>query len=254
MSIKENTFDLFATIGITLITFLLSFRAEIATLVGIADVGLFKWLFPIAGTLFILLIVKYLLILSKRTIEYIYTSRGDCYLVRNAREDDLDVVHNIARKEWGDATLDRDLRSAIIEKNPKTYNIVVKRIRRDSGSFDKIEGFFIIYPLTAAGINAIESGAFSGQSPDIRYILPVGKKCNAVYISGIWASGMAQKNVALGALIGTLQSYPYANIKKAYARAGSNRGLQLLKKYGFSDLEPLNNGSGLMHIHKLDIF
>jgi hypothetical protein len=111
----------------------------------------------------------------------------------------------------------------------------------------RLIGYVGLLPLNQIGRERLESGNFDAHEPDVRLIVPSGIRPAAIYVWAIIAPKMGRQagNLVAHALGAEL----YAGVP-LFATAGTLRGLNLMKGYGFSG--SAGSSEGLGQLFRLD--
>jgi hypothetical protein len=163
------------------------------------------------------------------------TDFDDSYVLQS----DLDEICNLGRTAIGDNHAQKDLLTCRLQKCPH----IIRKVTH--GANTKIQGYYIVYPLTTRGVRRIQTQQVSsGKSLIDSDICTNFRTAKGVYISMIFGRGMVARAAALFHLKTHLRHLRSMNshLQAFFAKPSTKAGLRLLKKYGF---RPIGSETGI---------
>ncbi len=154
---------------------------------------------------------------------------------------DLDEICALGRQEIGDNHVSEDLLRNRVRRCPHLARKLTSSKKADT----KIRGYYILYPLTASGINKIDRHLInSGKGLMDKDISCSFKNARAVYISMIFGDNVFSRAAAIFHMkndLAHLSEMKQAG-RKFYAKPSTKHGLRLLRQDGF---RPLDRDTGI---------
>ncbi|MEE2944233.1 MAG: hypothetical protein VX444_03580 [Pseudomonadota bacterium] len=220
----------FSLAGLALAFF--EFRVEISAATGIPleylDLGIYFFLGGILVT-GVIWIIHGLTAPLKTRIDKLEERLADRYLVELATEDDLSMIDSLSSQAFGLVASNLQQIRQLYEVNSDTFWKIVDR------KSDETVGYFCILWLTSEGERQIEKQIFNGPCPDPKALQTIARSGCPAYIGAVYARGARARGVALAALTVHLK---VKRSKRLYAKAATDDGIRVLKKYGFRLLSP----------------
>lgn len=176
---------------------------------------------------------------SKSVIQKFERIKGrvDCLSLHSCSMDDIQVITEIARKEFGSLSASLDRNNWLYSIDPEAYLKVVD---------DKkgVVGFYDIFRLSKLGTSAASRGELDITTCPRGYLRTDKRKYTNIYIGGIYGKNNLAKAMILGAINKHIDDI---RPRIVYARAASVPGLRLLEQQQF---EPVSQKSGLGAIYR----
>ncbi|MGC9418698.1 MAG: hypothetical protein ACP5EN_06955 [Rhodovulum sp.] len=145
--------------------------------------------------------------------------------IKPARAQDLPLIDDLSSKAFGPQASNME-QIRYIQKNAfQPFWKVVSYGNRAA------LGYFCVIRLSAEGERQIEEQTFNSKCPDALAMSNENEDGLPVYIGAVFASGIRSKAAALGGLATYLK---LISPKAVHARAATEDGLRILRKYGFS--------------------
>lgn len=96
---------------------------------------------------------------------------------------------------------------------------------------DPIDGIFIIVPVSAKGLEALQTGEFDASGPDVAHLAALGTPCSGVYV-GAYAGAThdARKAVMMATVSNRVDVFGQV---PAFARAATDDGARSMVSLGF---------------------
>jgi hypothetical protein len=137
---------------------------------------------------------------------------------------DIKAISEIASDEFGDRSTSEAQTTRLHELDGKIFTAI-------KDSTDQIVGYFCLVRLTKAGVEAVMRNDFHIATAPIEYInTSTKRRYQQVYVGAVYGRRYDSKMFALGSMINELTDL---KPKVVCARAATQDGLRVLKKYGF---------------------
>jgi hypothetical protein len=171
---------------------------------------------------------------------------GGIVFIRRSRERELGDIHELTKREISADVAPRSVVEAAYKRNRDTF-WTVNRAFDESKADARMVGYIGMLHLSPLGRERLESGDFDAHEPDIRLVVPSGTRPAAIYVWAIIAPKVGRLATSLVAQALGAELYGGVPI---FATAGTLRGMNLMKGYGFSGAR--GSASGLGQLFRLD--
>jgi hypothetical protein len=171
---------------------------------------------------------------------------GGIVYVRRASSNEIAPIHELTKREISADVAPLTVVQDVYERNRDSF-WTVNRASDASKTDSRMIGYIGMLHLNPAGRARLESGNFDAHEPDVGLIVPSHTRPAAIYVWAIIApkAGRQATNLVAHALGAEL----YGGVP-IFATAGTLRGMNLMKGYGFSGAR--GSDAGLGQLFRLD--
>jgi hypothetical protein len=171
---------------------------------------------------------------------------GSIIFVRRAKEDEVVPIHELTKQEISADVAPVSVVAEVYKRNQDSF-WTVNRASDSSKTDSRLVGYVGMLHLNQTGRDRLESGNFDAHEPDVRLLVPSHTRPAAIYVWAIIAPKVGRQATNLVAHALGAQLYGDVPI---FATAGTLRGMNLMKGYGFSGA--VGSSEGLGHLFRLD--
>jgi hypothetical protein len=176
---------------------------------------------------------------------WMQVSEGGIVFVRRARAEEIPRIHELTRQE-----ITADIAPiSVVEDVYKRNRDGIWTVNRASDlqkAGARMAGYVAMLLLSEAGRDRLEKGDFDAHEPDPRLIVPNFTRPAAIYVWAIIAPRLGRQ--AANLIAHAMGADLYAGVP-LFATAGTLRGLNLMKGYGFGTQAA---NAGLGQLFRLD--
>ncbi|HEY1961195.1 MAG TPA: hypothetical protein VGG69_02160 [Rhizomicrobium sp.] len=165
--------------------------------------------------------------------------------VRRAKEHEIVPIHELTKELISAEVAPLSVVSEAYKRNQDTFWTVNRA--SDTTKVDaRMVGYIGMLHLSQAGRDRLESGNFDAHEPDVRLLVPSHTRPAAIYVWAIIAPKVGRQ--ATNLVAHALGAELYGGVP-IFATAGTLRGMNLMKGYGFSGAA---GSEGLGQLFRLD--
>lgn len=171
---------------------------------------------------------------------------GGIVFIRRAKPEEIVPIHELTKQQIAADVAALSVVEEVYKRNRDSFwtvNRAADRTRTDS----RLAGYIGMLHLNQVGRDRLEAGAFDAHEPDVRLIVPNNTRPAAIYVWAIIAPKVGRQ--ATNLVAHALGAELYGGVP-IFATAGTLRGMNLMKGYGFSGAR--GSGAGLGQLFRLD--
>jgi hypothetical protein len=170
---------------------------------------------------------------------------GGILFIRRSTQNEIAEVHELTRREISADVASLAVVEEVYKRNHDTF-WTINHAADLSKVPSRLVGYVSLLHLNGTGRERLESGNFDAHEPDVRLIVPSGTRPAAMYVWAIVAPKVGRLATSLVAQALGAELYGGVPI---FATAGTLRGMNLMKGYGFSGAR---GSAGLGQLFRLD--
>jgi hypothetical protein len=171
---------------------------------------------------------------------------GGIVFVRRATETEIVPIHELTQQEISADVAPVSVVAEVYKRNEDSF-WTVNRASDTSKADARLVGYIGMLHLNQTGRDRLESGNFDAHEPDVRLLVPSQTRPAAIYVWAIIAPKVGRQ--ATNLIAHALGAELYGGVP-IFATAGTLRGMNLMKGYGFSGAA--GSGGGLGQLFRLD--
>ena len=171
---------------------------------------------------------------------------GGIVYVRRARPDEIVPIHELTKQEISADVAPLSVVQDVYDRNEDSF-WTVNRASDLSKTDSRLTGYIGMLHLNEQGLTRLEAGDFDAHEPDVRLIVPSKTRPAAIYVWAIIAPKVGRQ--ATNLIAHALGAELYGGVP-IFATAGTLRGMNLMKGYGFSGAG--GSSAGLGQLFRLD--
>lgn len=166
--------------------------------------------------------------------------------VRRASLGELEPIHELTKREISADVAPLSVVEDVYKRNHDSF-WTVNRASDLTKADSRLVGYIGMLHLNEAGLTRLEAGDFDAHEPDVRLIVPSDTRPAAIYVWAIIAPKVGRQ--ATNLIAHALGAELYGGVP-IFATAGTLRGMNLMKGYGFSGAR--GSTAGLGQLFRLD--
>ena len=170
---------------------------------------------------------------------------GGIVFVRRAKEDEIVPIHELTKELISAEVAPLSVVSEVYKRNQDSF-WTVNRASDLTKADSRLVGYVGMLHLNPIGRERLESGNFDAHEPDVRLLVPNRTRPAAIYVWAIIAPKVGRQ--ATNLIAHALGAKLYGGVP-IFATAGTLRGMNLMKGYGFSGAA---GSEGLGQLFRLD--
>jgi len=193
------------------------------------------WVFLLLGIA--ILVVSVFIALSqaafRMVLEFIFDEKITG--IAACTDDQVDGVHALARSFFGEGVTEP---TKIRQIRAKYRDGLQVALGRDRDGATVVRGYFFMFPINKQCCERIQSYNFTIADLTANDIAKQPSAGHAMYIGAIAARGAVAQMQLLGAMKSRASTVAQTRSRTAYARAATQRGLEVLLEHGFEPVHP----------------
>ena len=171
---------------------------------------------------------------------------GGTVFIRRATPDEIAPIHALTQQAISADVAPLSVVEEVYKRNRDSF-WTVNRADDEVKRNPRLVGYIGMLHLTQAGRDRLETGNFNAHEPDVSLVVPSEVRPAAIYVWAIIAPKLGRQATSLVAHALGAELYGGVPI---FATAGTLRGMNLMKGYGFSGAG--GNQAGLGQLFRLD--
>lgn len=171
---------------------------------------------------------------------------GGIVFIRRARPEEIKPIHELTQQQISADIAPLAVVEEVYKRNHDSF-WTINRAEDQTKTNSRLAGYIGMLHLTLSGRERLEELNFDAHEPDIRLIVPSNTRPAAIYVWAIIAPKVGRQ--ATNLVAHALGAELYGGVP-IFATAGTLRGLNLMKGYGFSGAG--GSSAGLGQLFRLD--
>jgi hypothetical protein len=155
---------------------------------------------------------------------------GGIVFIRRAKPDEIARIHALTKEAISAEVAALSVVEEVYKRNRDSF-WTVNRAADPNKRSPRLVGYIGMLHLNQAGRDRLEAGNFNAHEPDVRLVVASGIRPAAIYVWAIIAPKVGRQATSLVAQALGAELYRGVPI---FATAGTLRGMNLMKGYGFS--------------------
>jgi len=171
---------------------------------------------------------------------------GGIVFIRRATPGEIAQIHELTKQAISADIAPLSIVEEVYKRNHDSFWIISRAEDPDKNN-SRLVGYIGMLHLSQSGRDYLEAGNFNAHEPDVRLVVPSDTRPAAIYVWAIIAPKLGRQATMLVARALGAELYGGVPI---FATAGTLRGMNLMKGYGFSGAG--GNETGLGQLFRLD--